>query len=170
MSKTNTAWPTPTDYHALQQEINRTVAARPNYQATMDFHKSLEKTFKKGTHQVRQLAYWHWDDEQSSHVVETPLTYPNGHKVAVVITRTTTEEKVLVQATFNNPAAEGPTQKITDHVSQLFETHCHASTGPDTEPTHITYDISQNPARIVDTVNRVAQSAATMATILTMPE
>ena len=166
-----TAWPTQDQYQDLKEELQRTVQARPNYQETMDFHKSLEKLFKKGPHRLRILAAWHWDDEQSTHAADTFLTYPDGQNIAVVITRHIGKDGFLVQATHTTPDAEAPdspARSAIDLISIQFATEYHTHDDPQKGTLHITYDVCPSTAELAGTINRVAQSAATTAALLSI--
>lgn len=172
----NTTKPEPDQYQFIAQELQRNMEERPNYQPTMELHKALEKLFKKGPHQVQHLAPWHWDDQQSTHAVETFLTYPNGKKVAAAITQHVEKNGLLIQAIFTDPngrrtdAGEHPHQQLVDRTSLQFGTEYHAQQPPNCEMSHIIYAVSPDTKELPDTINRVAQAAATIAAAILQPQ
>ena len=161
----------PDRYELITQDIHRNMEKRPNYQETMDLHKTLEKLFKKGPHQVQHLAPWHWDDQQSTHAVETFLTYPNGRKVAAAITQHVEKNGLLIQAIFKDPNGHGADapEQLVDRISLQFGTEYYSQQPPNCEMSHIIYAVSPDTPELADTINRVAQAAATIAAAILQP-
>ena len=152
-------------YAALNEELKRTAENRPNHHETMDLHQNLQKLFAQSSHRVEPLAFWHWDDVQSTHVVTTPLTYPTGRNVAAAISPHTEKQGLLVQATFTTgPRGQSPTPLLENLCGQTGTEY--QTRREDGETHHIVFDIAADTAGLISAVNRVTQAAAAIAAVL----
>ena len=155
-------------YAALNQELNqelrRTVENRPNYHETMSLHQNLQKLFAQSSHRVEPLAFRHWDDVQSTHVVTTPLTYPTGRNVAAAVSRHTAEQGLLVQATFTTTFTATPAPLLDNLCGQTGTEY--QTRREDGETHHIVFAIVADTTGLISAVNRVTQAAATIAAVM----
>ena len=152
-------------YADIAQALQQTLENRPNYQDTADLQRAIDELFSDSPCTTMPLAPWHWDYEQSNHVVETPLLYPNGRKIPVAVVAHVHRDGLLVQAYFKASMAKTPTdqdKELVDDVTAQLGTEYHLLEVPGEERSHIVFTIAKDTSEIVDAVDRVARTVATI--------
>ena len=152
-------------YADIAQELQQTLESRPNYRETADLQRTIQELFSDSPCTAMPLAPWHWDYEQSNHVVVTPLLYPNGRKIPVAVVAHVHRGGLLVQAYFKASMAKTPTDQDEEPINRVtaqLGTEYHLLEVPGEDHSHIVFTIAKDSSELVDAVDRVARTIATV--------
>ncbi len=139
-------------YRDIQDALQHAVEQRPNYKATMDFHQRLETMFRNTPNIIMPIAAWHWDENFSTHVVQTPHNLLDGRSVYVAVTRCAHTPDLALMADSCAPDHSDlppPPEDVGYDTSQ--------------RGTVTVCAVTQDPEHITSTVQRLAQVAAEAA-------
>ena len=153
------------NYADIAQELQQTLENRPNYQESTGLQQTIEELFSDSPCTAMPLASWHWDYEQSNHVVETPLLYPNGRKIPVAVVHHVHKNGLLVQGYFKDDSITAPTdqdKELINRVTAQLGTEYHPREIPGEPSSHIVFTIAKDSSELVDAVDRVARTIATV--------
>ena len=152
MPRTKTRTPKPDPYADIAAELQDTVQRRPNYQATMDFHQSMEEMFRDTGNTVMPIAPWHWDDEFSTHVVKTNRHLPGDRPIYVAITRSASGPDLAMMADSCIPGTKDIPPASSDVGYRTSE-----------RGTVTVCAVTQDPDQVPPAAERLAQLAEALA-------